>query len=111
MLRFLLLPPPRVIIPESSTGAAMRLRHVGSHMIILEPCNRGRSVRAPAEELLPEAADLYALCLALGALGALLIGWSQHVVQRPHELVLFGLLAAAAGTQKLWVPNSPASRV
>lgn len=80
-------------------------------MIILEPSRRGRSLKLPAEALVPEPADIYALCLALLAVCVLLINWSQHVVRHPHELLVFGLLAAAAGTLKLWVPNSQGSRV
>lgn len=84
-------------------------------MILLEQSPRGRRSSAGwpvgAEEFVPAPADLYVFSLALFAVCALLVGWSQHEVQRPRELVLFGLLAAAAGSQKLWVPNSLASRI
>ncbi len=80
-------------------------------MIILE---RSRPPRAPGvnlEALIPGPADVYVLCLALLATMALLVGWSLHSVERPRELLLFGVLAAAAGSQKLWVPASPGSRL
>jgi serine phosphatase RsbU (regulator of sigma subunit) len=80
-------------------------------MILLERSRRGRPMAAGMEDLAPAPADLYVFCLALFALCALLVGWSQHSVQHPRELVLFGVLAAAAGSQKLWVPNSLGSRI
>jgi hypothetical protein len=80
-------------------------------MIILERSSGGRSLCVRAGELVPEPADTYVLFLALLASGALLAGWSQHVLRQPQGLLLFTLLAAAAGSQKLWVPGSPRSRV
>lgn len=80
-------------------------------MIIVERSSRGRSVSKGAREMIRELADIYVLCLAALAASALFFGCSQRVVQHPAELLLFGLLAAAAGSQKLWVPNSPRSRV
>jgi GAF domain-containing protein len=80
-------------------------------MIILERSRRGRPIGADVAELVPVPADLYVLCLSFLAICALLVEWSQHVAYRPRELALFGVLAAAAGSQKLWVPNSQGSRI
>jgi serine phosphatase RsbU (regulator of sigma subunit) len=84
-------------------------------MILLERSRRGRPTPSgwvvSAEDLAPAPADLYVFSLALVAVCALLVGWSQHSVQRPRDLLVFGVLAAAAGSQKLWVPNSLCSRI
>jgi serine phosphatase RsbU (regulator of sigma subunit) len=80
-------------------------------MIILERCPPERPSRANPAELIPEPADAFVLCLSVLTAGALLIAWNQHVVRRPGELLLFGLLAAAAGSQKVWVPEGARSRV
>jgi hypothetical protein len=80
-------------------------------MIILERPRHAAPIRAGSEEPIPVPADLYVLCLACLAVCLLLVGWSQHVVPHGRELALFGVLAAAAGSQKLWVPNSPGSRL
>ena len=80
-------------------------------MIILERYPRERSTRGNAAELIPEPADAYVLCLSVLTAGALLVAWNQHAIRHPRELLLFGLLAAAAGSQKLWVPDGTRSRV
>jgi serine phosphatase RsbU (regulator of sigma subunit) len=80
-------------------------------MIILERPSRGRSLSAGAGKLVPEPADAYVLWQTLLASGALLIGWSQRPVHHPGELLFFALLAAVAGSQKLWVPDSARSRI
>src|SRR5205085_2052907 len=54
---------------------------------------------------------IYVVSLVLLAASVLWVGWRQPVVRHPATLLLFGLLAAAAGGQKLWVPNSPGSRL
>jgi serine phosphatase RsbU (regulator of sigma subunit) len=92
-------------------AAVTRGRGFSESMIILERSHHESSAGARAEEFAPEPVDAYVLCLALLALCIMLVGWSQHVVRRPSELLVFGLLAAAAGSQKLWVPNSARSRV
>src|SRR5947209_194992 len=80
-------------------------------MIILERPSRGRSLSAGAGKLVPEPADAYVLWQALLASGALLVGWSQHALRHPWELLFFACLAALAGSQKLWVPDSTRQRI
>jgi serine phosphatase RsbU (regulator of sigma subunit) len=80
-------------------------------MIILERPRCPRPAGFALEEVAPEPADIYVLCLALLATCGLLVVWSQHSVDRSRELLLFGLLAASAGSLKLWVPISRGSRI
>jgi hypothetical protein len=80
-------------------------------MIILERFPRERPPHADPVEIFPNPADAYVLYLAVMAAGATAYVWNQHPVHRPDELLIFGLLAAAAGSQKLWVPDGPRSRV
>jgi sigma-B regulation protein RsbU (phosphoserine phosphatase) len=80
-------------------------------MIVLEPSTRGRSARRGARAVVTEPADIYVLWLALLAASVLWLGWSQPVARHPATLLLFTVLAVAAGSQKLWMPNSPGSRV
>jgi serine phosphatase RsbU (regulator of sigma subunit) len=80
-------------------------------MTLLERSRRPRPINTGLDDLASVPVDLYTLCLACLAVCVLLVAWSQHGELHPRELTLFGLLAAAAGSQKLWVPNSPASRI
>jgi serine phosphatase RsbU (regulator of sigma subunit) len=78
-------------------------------MIILERPPRGR---APAAKgMVRGPADSYVLLLAALAASALVIGGHSYETRHPAELLLFGGLAAVAGSQKLWVPNSSRSRL
>jgi hypothetical protein len=80
-------------------------------MMILERSSRGHRVRMGSREVVAEPADIYVFLLFFLAAGALGVGWSQPVVRHPAALLLFGVLAVAAGSQKLWMPNSPRNRL
>ena len=80
-------------------------------MIILERPSHRPAASAGAGKLVPVPADIYGLWLALLASGALLAGWGRHPIRQPGDLLLFAALAAIAGSQKLWLPESARRRV
>src|SRR4051812_19413613 len=73
-------------------------------MMILERSSRRRRVRRGTPEIAAHPADIYVLSLAVLAASVLGVGWSQPVVHHPATLLLFGVLAVVAGSQKLWIP-------